>query len=578
MGGAQLWTGLILAAAAGLGIARLPWRGGGPARLITLAALQSLAAILLYLTLHPPAAVSTGEVLTVATRGAPARPAGWRGAWVALPESPHADRQARAPDLATAIRQHPAASRVRLVGHGLEPRDRVPLDLPLQLALAPPPVGITDLFVPPSVTAGAEFTVSGAVGGLARGQVELVDPGGAVVDAAPVIADGRFVLRGRVLAAGPAEFAVRLKDTSDREVERLVAPVLGLESRPPTVRVLAGAPNADLRHLRRWAEGARVELEVDIDVGGGVRLGDATRPLSREGLRELDLLVIDDRRWETLSGAGRAAILSAVDDGLGLLLQPGGALPPSTQRDWAGLGLRLTDSGRARPLQLAPEEQPRDQPPEVTARGALAPDASAVSLVRAPDGQTLARWTSRGRGRIGLLTVSDSYVLVLTGAGERYGALWSPLFTALARADAPPPPSLIGLAFAGERATLCGISDGDRLFGPGDAVSTLKIDPYGPQGCAAFWPPQPGWAHVGAAESANMIYVHPAQAAPALRAAQARAAAERAALGAPRTAAVEGVSRRRGSPWPWLLGLLLALTALWLLERRGRPKAELTGG
>jgi len=149
-----------------------------------------------------------------------------------------------------------------------------------------------------------------------------------------------------------------------------------------------------------------------------------------------------------LGSGARAALAAAVDDGLGLLFRPTGPLSAETRRSWAALGLPMSGGEGSRPLRLpsSPTARPSQAPaaPGATDPAAVMPELArldvvpggpqAVSLLRDAQGAPVASWRARGRGRVGVWTVTDSYALVLTGRSDRYGDLWSTLFSALARA------------------------------------------------------------------------------------------------------------------------------------------------
>ncbi|MGH8028082.1 MAG: carboxypeptidase regulatory-like domain-containing protein, partial [Pseudoxanthomonas sp.] len=102
-------------------------------RIVALCALQPVCATLLYFTLLPPRLPGEAGTLVVATAGATRMGAQASGdALIALPEAPALSGAEGQPDLATALRRHPGMQRLRIVGAGLESRDRdVVRNLPL---------------------------------------------------------------------------------------------------------------------------------------------------------------------------------------------------------------------------------------------------------------------------------------------------------------------------------------------------------------------------------------------------------------------------------------------------------------
>ena len=587
----RTWTLALIALAVVAAVIRLLlWHRAAPTearppswRFAVLLALQPVAGILLWLVLFPPSVAGRAGTLIVATAGSPMTLSPAPGdVLAALPEAGAVPGAERVPDLATAVRRHPGVARVRIEGQGLPPRDHRALAIPMDFTPPEVPVGLVEIALPDPVAPGAGFSVGGKVGALALGSAELVDPANVVVDRQRLLAGQKFVLNATARTPGLALFGLRLRDAAGAVVEQIDVPIETRAQTPPRVLVIAGAPSAETKYLRRWGQDAGIALSVQIDVGGGIQLGDPPVALTRAALREIDLAVIDDRAWETLGAGPRSALAGAIDEGLGLLLRPTGPLTAGTRRDWAGLGVPLTGGAASLPLRLDAAQPPpaTGGGPSTTAEAGL-PEmarrdlghegAGAVSLLRDADGLALASWRARGRGRVGVWTVTDSYALILTGRPERYGELWSELFSALARAGDDSRLRVDGLGRAGVRLSLCGVIGEASVAAPDGRRRGLRVDPAtGDQACAAYWPEASGWhlARDGQGRE-TPIYVHPADAAPSL-AITANREATLALAAAPSGRTAPAPPRAPGSPWPWLAGLLAVLAQLWWLERNRR--------
>ncbi len=145
------------------------------------------------------------------------------------------------------------------------------------------------------------------------------------------------MLTASARAAGLALFSLRLRDIAGAVVEQIAVPVETREQTPPRVLFLSGAPGPEPKFLGRWAEDAGIDLKVDVDVGAGIRLGDPPVALTRATLGELDLVVIDDRRWESIGSGGQAALRDAVAGGLACCCAP----PAPCRRPRGGIGRGL---------------------------------------------------------------------------------------------------------------------------------------------------------------------------------------------------------------------------------------------
>jgi hypothetical protein len=609
----SLWLVALLGLAVVLAWVRLGlWQRRAPAgsrsrgwRLAALWLLQPVCATLLYFTLLPPTLPTEAGTLVVATAGATrtgTQAAGDR--LIALPEAPALHDVERMPDLATALRRYPAIQRLRIVGAGLEPRDRDAVRGLLLVFDAPPlPRGVVRLDGPQRVAAGAAFQVGGQVNGVDQGSVELIDPAGRRVDALPLSKTGDFVLAGTARAPGLATFTVRVRDAQRKPLEDVPVPVWIAADPAPRVLLLAGAPSPELKYLRRWATDAGLPLHVQLSVGGGLQLGDAPLPLNAATLQRFDLAVLDERSWAMLSAGERAALIEALRGGLGVLLRVSGPLPDATRRQWQALGFALSagsDTAAVRlPAESIDEEALRARRGPGTADTAAAPNGvqdenvvlarralklggvDATPLLRDAGGNVLAVWRAEQRGRIAVWSVTDSFALVLSGQGARHAELWSSAFATLVRAKTDSAPRIDPQPREQQRLALCGLGGKPRVVAPDGQTSTLLPDPAaGDAVCAAYWPRHAGWhlllqTDAEAGERSWPFYVYATDAAPGLRVAELRDATLRlqaAPISTTRKPDDVAAPARRGPSWPWFLAWLASAGALWWLEhaRAGR--------
>jgi hypothetical protein len=567
---------------------------GAPWRLAVLAALQLVCAALLFVCLFPPGVRVASGALTIVTAGAPRTATLTPDApLIVLPEAPAIAGAEPAPDLGTALRRHPDVGRITVLGRGLTARDR---DAAQGIAIAfnptPLPRGLVSLDAPPLVAPGAGFQVGGQLSGLPGAMVDLIDPAGRVTDTQKATDDGRFIVSGTARSPGLATFVVRVREAGRRVVEQADVPVRVEGQAAPRLLILAGAPGPEVKYLRRWATDAGFAVTVQTSAGGGVELGDAVS-VNSASLRGFDIAVIDDRSWAGL-GAQRAAVLSAVRDGLGLVLRSGGSPQDGALAQWRSLGFTVEGRGEPTPIALAPTT---DADLARTRRGIPAPDAiadldvsdeflpeiarlaaipggeGAVPLLRDAGGTILSAWRSLGRGRVAVFTGIDSFGLTLTGRNDLYGDWWGAMLSSVARPAASAAPAFSGPAWVGDRIALCGLAGDARVERPDHSMATVRIGSAG--GCAGFWPAASGWhlLHVSAPGSGEQVWPFFVQ--PADRLAGVRAARDRDATLMLRKApsgeadATVRAPEIPGSPWPWFIAWLAAGAGLWWLERSG---------
>ena len=601
---------VLLVAAVALASLRLlvgAWRSDAASRprvwrIAALLALQAASAALLWFTLQPPMRPVEAGTMVVLTANADDAPATRDGEFVvALPEARARTGAERVPDLATALRRHPGTRRLRIVGAGLEARDREAVDgRALSFDPTPLPRGLVELWHPHEVQAGAAFVVRGRVEGIEDGVVELRDPADRRSDRVRIGDDGRFALDAVARSEGLARFRLRVLDAEDTEVEVAEVPLDIVPATPRSVLFLAGGPSPELKYLRRWATDAGLSQHARISVGGGIEIGDGPVAFDAAGLGRFDLVVLDERAWADLGAARHAALRDAVRTGLGVLLRVSGPLTGAARTPLRSLGFELqaarlpsevrlvsgddagapTAAGQAdveAEAAIDADTRDRDAPLPALSRQPLRVVAADGSpLLHDASGEPLALWRAEGRGRIAVWTLADSYQLVLTGQGDRHARLWSDALAVLARPRDEARPRLVGEAVAGERMVLCGVTPGARLSAPDGAGTPLLADPrMAPGDCAGYWPSSPGWHQLQAMAPADdpdadagevwRFHVRARDTLPGVRALALREATARlASSGADRASPDTFVPGQR---WPWLLAWLAASGLLWWLER-----------
>jgi len=593
-------TALVLGIAAALAIVRLivrhlraePTQRSHGARIAALLIAQPVCAALLYFALWPPSVPGRAGTLAIATAGAQRTQVAAGETVVAMPEAPAWSDVERAPDLATTLRRHAGTQRVRVIGTGLDARDRdAASGLAIEFASAQLPAGLLELHPPGRVAGGDEFNVSGRVGGMEGGAVELLDPARRRVDRATLARDGGFTLSATARGDGSAMFRIRVLDTRQRVVDEIDVPVQVETPVPARVLLLSGAPNPEVKYLRRWLEDSGLPSQTQITVGGGVQLGDAPLAINAETLARFDAAIVDERAWSSLGDAQRGALDAAVRDGLGLLIRVTGVLSANERARLRALGF-VVDGGRdsatvkldgaarddaAERARLGPgtQDAPRsyEEPPaevaELTRRDAKLASSDGVPLLRDADGATLAMWRAHGRGRIGVWLLTDTYRLVLGGRDDRHSQLWSDAVATLARARPHAAFDIDTNAWEGQRMALCGVGDGAAVIAPDGGTHALLRDPAA-RGCTAFWPRSAGWHRVRSGEHEQAFFVRAKDAAPGLRAQEMREATLHLAAASSNAAddqAQAQAPHHPGARWPWWLGWLVASAALWWFER-----------
>jgi hypothetical protein len=559
-------------------------------RIVVLVAAQPLSGGLLYLALTTTSE-PTGGTLIVATHGSSRLALASGDRAVALPEAPPWSGVDRVPDLATALRRF-RPDRLRILGDGLTARDRDGVvGLAIDFTPAPPPQGIIRLDPPRAVAAGGRVGISGRVGGMGAFVVDLIDPAGRRVDTATPDAAGDFVVTGTTRIAGPAVFTLRVR-VAAKVIEEAAVSIWVDPATPLRLLLLAGAPGPEVKYLRRWASDAGLVVHSEVATGAGLVLGDAPLPMNVATLARFDIAVVDARRWAGLSVAERGSFVTAVRDGLGLLVRIDEPLSEPVRVALRPLGFVVAGGGDSVAVSLASTgdattQVARSGPGTRDAPTVVDPGSGATSLtvwrlaLTSPTTTPLLRdsraaaiggWRAVGQGRAGLWPLVDSYRLVLAGRGDSYGELWSAALTTLGRPKSQAAPTITYTARVGNRTTLCGIGPDAGIIAPDGRSTKLLIDPVTGRDCAAFWPTTVGWHELrqsGAPDGQRFVVAE-------------RGALPNAAALADRTATIDlvwasvcpagGATQRWpvATSWWWFAAWLIVMATLWWFERTRR--------
>ncbi|WP_297800508.1 hypothetical protein [Arenimonas sp. GDDSR-1] len=538
-----------------------PWRTGA------LLLLSVISALMLYYALIPPTRqVPVGQrmVMTAGSDTVGNLPVGQR---VALPEAPAGLAVPRVPDLASLLRRSPDIGQLLIVGDGLPARDREAVaGRGVRFLPSAPPIGLTDFWMPESISTGHRWLLRIRVSGMADARVELRDPSGALVDAKAVDASGQAALSDIARAAGRVNYQLRVLDSAGKIRENFTVPVA--VSQPTAMKLLshAGGPGPDLKSLRRWALDAGLQLQSHIALGPGMAVRTEDSAIRAETLAEQDMLIVDERAWQNFDAGQRRNIREAVANGLGLLLRVTGPMSAQTAADFRQMGLRIDAATLTQSVQLTPDAGSADWP-TLTRQPVRVSAADARIVLTGTQGEPLALWRAQGNGRVGVLLLSDSFRLALAGYGDAHSRIWSDLVSMLARPQTEMPPVRRGdLAWPQERMVFCQLQPGATVQTDSERQA-LSVETTGSnRGCAGFWPQAAGWYTLYSDENQLPFYVHSPKEGEALRRSLSRAATLKLVTPAPDAAMASRVPVP-GSPWPWFLGWVLASSLLWWMER-----------
>lgn len=557
-------------AAAGLALAlllRAEWRRGPRRRAGRMAATTLTVGALLALALEPSVTRRIGSARAViVTEGASVRGAR------AVADSAAAARVFvlgdSLPDLGALRRRHPEFSELILAGWGLPPEELMRAgEATIELAATPLPEAILAATWPSPVATGTPVVIEGVAPSLSR--VYLEGPG-LPGDSVQADSAGGFALRFTPAAPGLATFVLRVgssRDTGAVDVR---------DRPPPAVLIIESAPDFETSRLRQWLgeRGGRVAVRTGISRARRrtVALNGASlprRPLSRDLLREFDVLIIDRGSLDGLTGAERDALSRAVaEDGLGVLMEGGSretplAPPPHRLAGNAERSVRIRSVPEG--VLLSP-----------ASRSALTllPDPATIDVFRDAGNRPVAAWRAQGAGRVGVTAMRNTVRWLLEGDAPAWDSYWVGLLSALARSPAAWRISGGSHATVGRPIEIAWPAPLDTavVVGPGASSDTVYLTPDRDSLAwrGRFWPREAGVHRIAAPGDTALVRVSNRLAWAGVRARE-RSLATRL-HGALWTAEASGTrSARVPLPaWPFHLIFIGAVGWLWWERRSGR--------
>jgi hypothetical protein len=538
------------------------------ARVISILLLQALSALLLYLLLFPPVSYTSAERLVILTANANPADNSVAGRLLALPEAPDNIKAERIPDLASALRRYPGVNQLHIIGAGLGTRDQFAASgLSVSFSPSPLPAGIVELWLPEKITVGSRWQIHGRVTQKNTVRIELLDPGNNLAASTQSNTQGSFALTDTARAAGLAMYHIRVIDDDKKIIDNIDVPIHVIQDKSLRVLVLSGGPNPELKYLRRWASDAGIKLDSQVQLSAGMQMNTSVVAINANNLRALDLLILDERAWSTMSRGSKQLVIDALRDGLGVLLRITGPVSANTRNELRALGFAINDANLVQRIHLTLDDDKKTQA-SLTRRPLQVNSRDGVVLFQDDANNPLALWRAEGRGRIALWWLTDSYQLVLNSHASMHGQIWGDAVSTVSRPrDAWKPTMFDPHPRVDERVLFCDIVAKTYVQTTDNSIHYLlpEKQPKG-KNCAGYWPQTSGWQILISGESETPFYVRSAKEALGLKA---NAINEATQLLAAKHSADKTTASipAPGSPWPWFFAWLIVTALLWCLER-----------
>lgn len=387
-------------------------------------------------------------------------------------------------DVEALRRQQPALDSLTVLGHGLPAAAWGDQPVAQRIEFNPPPVppGLVDVRWDQRTVLGRSVGIAGRYhGGDAAGwTLALEHQAGEVLAATQIQADGTFALTFQPKTAGGHVPRLVLTDAQGAERDNQPLPVWVEESSPMKVLMHLSRPNFEANAIKQFLLDGGAEVTVEVELSREIRRtevpGDGNSGgtgLTREGLSELDLLVVNAAGLEEMGSGEVAAIEGAVADGLGVLVLVDESVVVSGVMPFAVTG----DGGEVSVFEGAFG---------VNVVGGLEATA-AEGVVRSDAGDVLVAVRGRGNGNVGVSVMGDSFGWRMSGdeGGERFGEVWGEVVERVGRVrvegEVVRSGSGRGFVRVGEKVEVCG----------------EVVEEMGVRECVGEWEGSEGWSENG---------------------------------------------------------------------------------
>jgi hypothetical protein len=489
------------------------------------------------------------------------------------------------PDLASLRRNHPQVKSLHLLGYGLTEHHLEELDSVTVIPhLSQPSGGLDAANWTRQVALGDPLVLQGVYQNTGDSPVRLRLEGfGTGLDSLEIAAGQRqaFTLRSTPKEAGLFVFKLTIRAGKKVTAEKIpfrVEPrqplrVLFLESFPTFGSKFLKAYLAEAGHsVAARAAISKEKFRTEFLNAEQVSLNRMTAVL----LEKFDLIILDDASLKRFSPTEKAAINSAVRDGIGVLVLASGSPFPTVPPFF---GFQLSVAPGPEETRLSPEWSGSPAKPAPVTFPSLFLKASPVvrPLATDPKGQTLAAVKPYGLGRVAVAVAGNTFEWVLSGQPGLHASWWSHLLTVTARKRLEPEMWRVAapLPQVDRPATIQLVRNGSQL--PELTVDSIALYPQqAASGLSlwesTFWPRREGW-HMAAIASGKPypLYIYDPGDWPDLQARQRYEATLAFVNGRQATAATTALppaTRREPVPEIWFYLLFLVSAGYLWLERK----------
>ncbi len=288
--------------------------------------------------------------------------------------------------------------------------------------------GITRLKYGNSGFVGSNLKVSLAYQNPSKGnRLLLEDPAGIGIDSVDFEGnrEERINLLADLRVAGRFVYSLVEKDSAGVVISREPLPVVVRKSEVLKILIINDFPTFETKYLKNYLTEMGHELQVRSQLTKGKYkfeyVHSERKPiyrLTKENLKEFDLLIIDATSYRKLSSNSRSSLDDSIREaGLGVFVQPDQSLfgIPNKKSFFETSSTKISEIVMDEWPKIKIDVYPYD----------LATKFLMVPIHQSSEGTSLAVYRSIGKGRVGTTVLRNSFQLILTGRAEIYKELWA---------------------------------------------------------------------------------------------------------------------------------------------------------
>ncbi|MES2418438.1 MAG: hypothetical protein V4541_09635 [Bacteroidota bacterium] len=483
------------------------------------------------------------------------------------------------PDLGYYLQGHPEIKKVKSYGYGLSAYELDKL-APAELVFYPAPIpsGFIACTWSQRLNETESLNVQGTYHNERKAAVKLMLTGMGLAHDSLLVKPGdqaNFSLNAQPKQLGNGVYrllALQQKDTLSAEP----IPFTVIPKREPKILILASAPDFEYKFLKKWLFEQHYQLIMRTRTSKGKYSTDflntkemEVKNISTHLLKDIDLLVLDERELTALSNNEKAAITQSINNGMGRILRIDDLEPDRFNR------YEILPSNE-KPLAFKLEnEHVLAALPQVPTLF-LKADVNSQPLLTNQKGLILVNSQLNGMG-ININTVLPAtYSWQLMGNKADYATFWASLFTKAIKKIQTNFSFRFAPSFftAGQRTRL--VLDGVDNEAPiitinGQSLSRRQNMELPFEWDAVFWPKQQGWNELKIGQETDHFYVYKKDDWQNLKNTELIALNRNFMATQPykRAAAVATTrsSRQEISKWWFFTSFLLAASFLWYEQR-----------